>query len=114
MEPSQYFSVSNQNPWLFSYPFHNLDHNHHERVSFLAAFADCAVAAARAENGLCFPPLACFLGTPVGFTEVGVLPLPHDTPSPGAVPAGGYHSTTTLTYTLLLLFCSFLCLLNQS
>ena len=53
----------------------------------MAAFADCAVAAARAENRLCFHPLACFPGTPTGFAEVGALPLPHDAPSLGAVSA---------------------------
>ena len=56
---------------------------------FLAAFADCDVAAAKAENGLCFHALDCFPGTPTGFVEVGALPLPCDTPSLGAVPAGG-------------------------
>ena len=47
---------------------------------FLAAFTNCEVAAARAENGLCFCALACFPGTPTGFVEVGALPLPHDAP----------------------------------
>ena len=56
---------------------------------FLAAFADCEVAAAKAENGLCFCALVCFPGTPTGLVEVSALPLPHDAPSPGAVPAGG-------------------------
>ena len=60
------------------------DDNH-----FLAAFADCDAAAAKAENGLCFCALDCFPGTPTGLVEVGALPLPHDAPLPGAVPAGG-------------------------
>ena len=47
---------------------------------FLAAFTDCEVAAAKAENGLCFHTLDCFPGTPTGFVEVSALPLPHDTP----------------------------------
>ena len=56
---------------------------------FLAAFADCVVAAARVENGLCFQPLACFPGTPVGFVEVGAVPQPLGAPPPGAAPTGG-------------------------
>ena len=56
---------------------------------FLAAFTDCEVAAAKAENGLCFHALACFPGTPTGLVEAGALPLPHDAPSPGTVPARG-------------------------
>ena len=54
---------------------------------FLAAFADCDIVAAKAENGLCFHALACFPGTPTGLVEVGALPLPHDALSPGTVPA---------------------------
>ena len=82
MEPFPYFSVSDQNPWPFSYS--SSDDGH-----FLAAFANCKVAAARAKNGLCFHALACILDTPTGLMEVGALPLPHDAQSPGVVPAGG-------------------------
>ena len=74
---------------------------------FLAAFANCDVAAAKAENGLCFRALDCFLGTPTGFVEVSALPLPHDAPSPGAVPAGGTAPPPPLPTPFLYSFTAF-------
>ena len=55
----------------------------------MAAFADCFVADASVEKGLCLQSLECLPGTPVGFVEVGTLPQPLGAPPLGATTAGG-------------------------